>query len=296
MKPHKRNHNGSNPRDNKDSRDWVQIMKELVEVEFRSGRTGYFWNPHNLCLPPDTWVITQVERGFDIARIINSAVVEPALLDEHKNLRNQCVARLATDSDMEKLEVVVENEQEAARRFNEMVVKYPFEMKLIRTVYQFDGNKLTFFFTADGRVDFREFVRELASFFRTRIELHQTTGRDVAKQLGGIGMCGKEYCCANFLKRFSQITIKMAKDQNLSGNLSKISGPCGRLLCCLDFEETFYQESAREFPQIGEVVLYKNNRMYVYKNDFYNQRIHLGSDDNGTEIVSLEEFGKLKKV
>ncbi|MCB5262417.1 MAG: Tpl protein, partial [Candidatus Cloacimonetes bacterium] len=171
---------------------------------------------------------------------------------------------------------------------------YPFEMKLIETVYQFDGNKLTFFFTADGRIDFRTFVRELATVFRTRIELHQTTGRDEAKRLGGFGMCGNQYCCSSFLKRFNQVTIKMAKDQNLTGNLSKISGPCGRLLCCLNFEEDFYMEAGKDYPIIGTCVEHKSKKAMVLRIDVLAHKIFLVHDDQIVIDLTLEEFADLK--
>ena len=270
---------------------------ELVEVEFRSGRTAYYQNPNTFFIHPELWVIVQVDRGFDIAKVMHSSIHNEKMIEDFLRIpadkRQQGIVRKASKSDLQKLKNVIDNEREATERFNEMMVKYPFEMKLIKTVYQFDGNKLTFFFTADGRVDFREFVRELASFFRTRIELHQTTGRDVAKELGGIGMCGKYYCCSTFLKHFNQITIKMAKDQNLSGNLSKISGPCGRLLCCLNFEEEFYQEISKDFPEIGDEVFYRGKSYLVFKNDIYNKRIYLSLEDQVAEILTLEQFQQL---
>ena len=271
----------------------MESENTYVEVEFRNGRTGYFANPREFVLSPDEWVIVEVERGFDIAQVIHASVISKALDDEFARHKPENIARQSNESDMEKLDRVMENEREAAEKFRQMVAKYPFEMKLINTVYQFDGNKLTFFFTADGRVDFREFVRELASHFRTRIELHQTTGREVAKQLGGIGLCGKSYCCSTYLKHFSQITIKMAKDQNLSGNLSKISGPCGRLLCCLNYEEGYYAEVAREFPELGDRVVYRGGEYVVYKNDYFNNRIYLSRDDEAAEMITLEQYLKL---
>jgi cell fate regulator YaaT (PSP1 superfamily) len=265
---------------------------EYIEVEFRSGRLGYCVPPTAFDISPDDWLVIQVERGNDIARVIHIGVSE--IPGDAKDRCDLHILRLANEQDMTKLDTVEENESQAAERFRQLVVKYPFEMKLINTVYQFDGNKLTFFFTADGRVDFREFVRELASVFRTRIELHQTTGRDVAKQIGGIGMCGCDYCCSTFLKQFNQITIKMAKDQNLSGNLSKISGPCGRLLCCLHFEEGMYCDNSCEFPEIGEEVRIRDAKFIVVKNDYYNKKIHLSGEDETIEMMELEEFRKLR--
>jgi cell fate regulator YaaT (PSP1 superfamily) len=267
-------------------------MPDYVELEFRSGRLGLYSNSQEVPISPDDLVVVQVERGYDIARVIHVAIEEEASTAEPRKDLN--VLRVATSQDLAKLETLEENEAQACDRFRELVSKYPFEMKLINTLYQFDGNKLTFFFTADGRVDFREFVRELASVFRTRIELHQTTGRDVAKQLGGIGMCGCDYCCSTFLKQFNQITIKMAKDQNLSGNLSKISGPCGRLLCCLHFEEGLYSDSQKEFPEIGDEVTINGAKFLVVKNDYYNKKVSLTGQDETIETVTLDEYRKLK--
>jgi len=288
--------------DNEDITSWEaepgdeipEGANSYVEVEFRNAREGFYLNPRELDITPDEWVIVEVERGFDIARVVHTSVVSKVLDEEFAGNKAENIARLATDEDLDKLNNVIDNEREATEKFNEMVSKYPFEMKLINTVYQFDGNKLTFFFTADGRVDFREFVRELASHFRTRIELHQTTGREVAKQLGGIGLCGKGYCCSTFLKQFSQITIKMAKDQNLSGNLSKISGPCGRLLCCLHYEENYYMEVSREFPEVGDRVNYRGQELLVFKNDYFNRRVYLSHEEEIAEIITLDEYLKLK--
>lgn len=204
------------------------------------------------------------------------------------------IKRLATEEDIEKLHNLPLEEEKAAQTYGDILKRYPFEMKLIDTIYQFDGNKLTFFFTAEGRIDFRVFVRELATVFRTRIELHQTTGRDEAKRLGGFGMCGNQYCCGSFLKHFNQVTIKMAKDQNLAGNLAKISGPCGRLLCCLNFEEDFYLEEGRDFPIPGTCVEYHDKRMYVFKTDVFTKRIHLSDEDQNLTDIDLEAFNKLK--
>ncbi len=268
-------------------------MQNIVEIEYRSGNFGYCKNIHNFELHPEMKVIVNVERGEDLVKIISSSVKEETVAGLGEIETD--ILRIATEDDFEKLTHVIESEEEAVKKFNELLVKYPFEMKLIDTVYQFDGNKLTFFFTADGRVDFRMFVRELASYFRTRIELHQTSGRDQAKRLGGIGMCGHEYCCSTFLRKFNQVTIKMAKDQNLSSNLSKISGPCGRLLCCLNYEEDSYLEDRKGFPEVGDRIIYNKNEMYVYKIDYLNKKIHMTDDDQNFQILTLEQYQFLNK-
>ncbi|MDZ4182204.1 MAG: regulatory iron-sulfur-containing complex subunit RicT, partial [Candidatus Cloacimonadaceae bacterium] len=230
-------------------------MQEYIEVEFRTGRLGYYQNNANLPINPEDLIIVEVERGDDIAQVVHMAITSEEIHAQVQSAKVQPIKRVATADDIEKLHNIHFEEEKAAATFMDILKRYSFDMKLIETIYQFDGNKLTFFFTADGRIDFRVFVRELANVFKTRIELHQTTGRDEAKRLGGLGMCGIQYCCGSFLKRFNQVTIKMAKDQNLAGNLSKISGPCGRLLCCLNFEEDFYVEEARDFPIPGTCVM-----------------------------------------
>lgn len=271
-------------------------MHDFIEVEYRSARLGYFQNPQNLELNPDDLVIVEVERGEDIAQILHLAISSEELENQFNSGKILNIKRLATEEDKEKLKHLAEEEEKATNSFMNIVVNYPFQMKLIDTVYQFDGNKLTFFFVADGRIDFRAFVRELANLFKTRIELHQTTGRDEAKRLGGFGMCGNQYCCGSFLKRFNQVTIKMAKDQNLSGNLSKISGPCGRLLCCLNFEEDFYVEQGKDFPVIGTSVMMNGQKMLVFKNDVLNKKVYLTSEDQVLSDLPLEQFKKLEVI
>lgn len=271
-------------------------MKEYIEVIFRSMRVGYFVNVNELQLEPDQYVICRVERGEDIGRVINCAYYDKSLDDKETKGDINPIVRVATEQDISQIIHIEEREKEAKMKFLDMVVKYPFEMKLLETVYQFDGNKLTFFFSADGRVDFRDFVRELATEFRTRIELHQTSGREDAKRYGGYGMCGREYCCRAFLKKFNQVSIQMAKDQNLIGNLSKISGPCGRLLCCLHYEEDFYLKKIEEFPFIGEKIKRNGKLCEVIKNDYYNDQIYLDKHDEDMEIITFDQYKKLKKL
>jgi len=271
-------------------------MQDYIEVEFRSGRMGYYQNPDRLPIQPEDLIVVEVERGEDIAQIVHMAVPRDEKEIPDSNGRIYKIRRCATEDDFEKMRNLGYDEEKASNTFNDLLLRYPFEMKLIETVYQFDGNKLTFFFTADGRIDFRAFVRELATIFKTRIELHQTTGRDEAKRLGGFGMCGNQYCCSSFLKRFNQVTIKMAKDQNLAGNLSKISGPCGRLLCCLNFEEDFYVEEGKDFPIIGTCVQYGDSRAIVYRIDVLAQKIFLSSEEQNVVELDPKEYAKLRVI
>ncbi|MBC8414941.1 MAG: Tpl protein [Candidatus Cloacimonetes bacterium] len=271
-------------------------MKEFVEVVFRSEKVGYFINNKELELSPDLDVVVKVERGEDIGRVNNCAVLDDDLIEKSNQGEINKILRIATEEDLKQLEIVKKKEQETKVKFLEILEHQPFQMKLLEAIYQLDGNKLTFFFSADGRIDFREFVRELATEFKTRIELHQSSGREDARRLGGFGICGKMYCCVSFLKKFNQVTIQMAKDQNLLSNLSKISGPCGRLLCCLHYEENFYLEKSENFPELGEVISYKDQRMYVDKNDYYNNRVNLISENEERIILTLDEFKKAKET
>jgi len=271
-------------------------MQDYIEVEFRSGRLGYYQNKTGLNIQPEDLIIVEVERGDDIAQVVHLCVSDEDIDSQAAGVGSYSIRRMAGDEDKEKLSNIGQEEAKASNTFQLILERYPFEMKLIETVYQFDGNKLTFFFTAEGRIDFRTFVRELATVFKTRIELHQTTGRDEARRLGGFGMCGNQYCCGSFLKHFNQVTIKMAKDQNLAGNLSKISGPCGRLLCCLNFEEDFYVEEAKDFPIVGTFVLYKDTRMMVFRIDVISKHIFLSNEDGAIQDIDLEQYSKLEVI
>ena len=271
-------------------------MPDFIEVIFRTGRIGYYQNTKGLNIQPEDIIIVEVERGDDIAQVIHLGINEEELDAQVLTGKTLSIRRQANSEDLEKMKNLSYEEDKAAKTFLGVLDHYPFEMKLIETIYQFDGNKLTFFFTADGRIDFRNFVRELANIFKTRIELHQTTGRDEARRLGGFGMCGKQYCCGSFLKRFNQVTIKMAKDQNLAGNLTKISGPCGRLLCCLNFEEDFYVEEAKGFPLVGTLVTYQNTKMMVFRLNVLAKKVMLASEEGIIQEIDLDEFSRLPVI
>ena len=271
-------------------------MPDFIEVIFRTGRIGYYQNTKGLNIQPEDIIIVEVERGDDIAQVIHLGINEEELDAQVLTGKTLSIRRQANSEDLEKMKNLSYEEDKAAKTFLGVLDHYPFEMKLIETIYQFDGNKLTFFFTAEGRIDFRNFVRELANIFKTRIELHQTTGRDEARRLGGFGMCGKQYCCGSFLKRFNQVTIKMAKDQNLAGNLTKISGPCGRLLCCLNFEEDFYVEEAKGFPLVGTLVTYQNTKMMVFRLNVLAKKVMLASEEGIIQEIDLDEFSRLPVI
>jgi cell fate regulator YaaT (PSP1 superfamily) len=214
-------------------------LQTVVGVRFKKAGKVYYFDPAGLDLAEGEMVIVETARGVEAGEVIK----EPQQVNEEEIVAPlKQVLRRATAADLEKLAENERLEQEALAICQEKIAKHNLEMDLVDVDYTFDGSKIMFYFTADGRVDFRELVRDLASVFRTRIELRQIGVRDEAKMRGGIGPCGRELCCATFLRDFEPVSIKMAKQQNLSLNPAKISGICGRLMCCLRFETDSYQQ------------------------------------------------------
>ncbi|MCR6108799.1 stage 0 sporulation family protein [Bacillus sp. A301a_S52] len=226
-------------------------MHQVVGVRFKKAGKIYYFSPGEFNIKLDDYVIVETARGVEFGKVV-IGVKEVDEKDVVLPLKN--VLRLATEKD--KL-TVTENKQESQKAFNvclEKIAEHELEMKLVDVEYTFDRNKVLFYFTADGRIDFRELVKDLASVFRTRIELRQIGVRDEAKMLGGIGPCGRMLCCSTFLGDFEPVSIKMAKDQSLSLNPTKISGLCGRLMCCLKYENDMYESAKKELPDLNEKI------------------------------------------
>ncbi|MBO0588056.1 stage 0 sporulation family protein [Sporosarcina sp. E16_8] len=223
-------------------------MYKVVGVRFKKAGKIYYFDPLEYTLDEGDYVIVETARGIEYGKVTGK-VREVGENDVVLPLRK--IIRPAQTEDLEKVE---ENRLEAERAFStgvEKIIEHALEMKLVDVEYTFDRNKIVFYFTAEGRVDFRNLVKDLASIFRTRIELRQIGVRDEAKMLGGIGPCGRMLCCSTFLGDFEPVSIKMAKDQNLSLNPSKISGLCGRLMCCLKYENDDYEEAKALMPDVG---------------------------------------------
>ena len=226
-------------------------MKKIVGVRFKRLGKIYFFDPKWLEVQKGEYIIVETTQGEDIAEVI----IPGRMIDEEKlNTPLKKVLRLASSKDLKHAEDLKKKEKEAFDICLEKISKHGLEMKLIDSEYTFDKNKLLFYFTADGRIDFRELVKDLASIFRTRIELRQIGVRDETKLIGGIGICGRPLCCHTFLSEFAPVSIKMAKEQNLSLNPSKISGVCGRLMCCLKNEQEAYEYLNERLPHINENV------------------------------------------
>ena len=226
-------------------------MQEIVGVKFKKLGKVYFFNPNGLVLEKGQNVIVETARGIEYGEVAtpNGSVTEEKIVAPLKD-----VIRVATEEDTA---TFLENEKKSAEAFKiceEKILKHELDMKLIDVEYTFDNTKLLFYFTADGRIDFRDLVKELAAIYKTRIELRQIGVRDEVKMLGGYGMCGRELCCCNHLADLNPVSIKMAKEQGLSLNPTKISGVCGRLMCCLKHEQDVYEEKLSRLPSPGSIV------------------------------------------
>lgn len=226
-------------------------MYKVIGVRFKKAGKIYYFDPLDYKLDVGSYVIVETARGVEYGKV---AIACQEVSENDVVLPLKQIIRPASGEDIDQ---VAENNDEAKKAFSigvEKIAEHKLEMKLVDVEYTFDKNKVIFYFTAEGRVDFRDLVKDLASIFRTRIELRQIGVRDEAKMLGGIGPCGRMLCCSTFLGDFEPVSIKMAKDQNLSLNPSKISGLCGRLMCCLKYENDDYEEAKRQMPDIGTLV------------------------------------------
>ena len=226
-------------------------MIKVIGVRFRTAGKIYFFSPGGLELKAGDKVIVETARGVEFGSVVTGIKEVP---DDQISQPLKPVIRIATQDDVRREAKNREKEKDAFKICQEKIRKHGLEMKLIDAEYTFDNNKVLFYFTADGRIDFRELVKDLASVVRTRIELRQIGVRDETKIRGGIGICGRPLCCHTYLTEFAPVSIKMAKEQNLSLNPTKISGVCGRLMCCLTNEEETYEELNSHLPSIGDYV------------------------------------------
>lgn len=266
-------------------------MAELYLVEFKGSRREVFANPNCLGIRPFDYVVVQAERGEDLGKVSKKVQKEIEELER----KPQNILRKAMDEDLKKLIGNREKEMECFKECQRMIAEKGMEMKLVDVELQFDNNKLTFFFTAEKRVDFRELVKELAATYKTRIELRQIGVRDEAKRIGGFGVCGLPLCCASFLRDFEPISTQLAREQNLSLNPAKISGNCGRLLCCLLYEKGLYQESLPHYPKIGSKFKTEKGEGVVDKINIFKEHIVVRHETGEEEKISLAEIKKREK-
>ena len=251
-------------------------MTEVISVRFRGGCKNYYFNPNGNQVKMGDQVIVETAQGPEFAtctegnhEVEDSAIVKPL----------SPMLRMATDSDRRTVEQNKKRESEAFDICEKKIAAHGLEMKLVNVSASFDGNKIVFYFTADGRVDFRELVRDLAGVFRARIELRQIGVRDEAKMIGGLGICGRPFCCSQFLDGFLPVSIKMAKTQNLSLNPTKISGTCGRLMCCLKYEQDAYEDAIKRMPKNDSFVLTPDGPGNVSDVNLLKETVNVRLDD-----------------
>jgi cell fate regulator YaaT (PSP1 superfamily) len=276
-------------------------MSQTVEVRFKGTRKAYFlWEDEADPIRVKEPVIVEVERGRDLGRVtavgdmaakkcgsctscaVGEIAEEPAPLKP--------VLRRATPEDLKVHHDIRLSEEEVRQKVIQRVRAHDLLMKVSDTEWQWDRSKLTIYFTADKRVDFRALVRDLASLFRTRIELRQIGVRDEAARISGIGRCGREYCCSTWLKELSPVNLGLAKDQHLSLNPSQISGGCGRLLCCLKYEHDFYVTARKRFPKEGKTVRTSVGAEKVIAVDIFRERVFLRNEEHGSRIIPLTQL------
>ena len=271
-------------------------MKNIIGVRFRRLGKIYSFDPQYLILKKGDYVIVDTADGEDIAEVM----ISNRKMDEEKIVEPlKKVIRIANHKDMKHYEECKKKEKEAFEFCNKKIKELDLKMKLTDVEYKFNNTKLLFFFTADGRIDFRELVKELAANYKTRIELRQIGVRDEVKRIGGNGVCGRELCCCSFLSDFETVSIKMAKEQNLSLNLSKISGNCGRLMCCLKYENDVYEEKLSRLPHVGAIVKTEDGTGEIENVEVLAERVRvkITSGDNFTyKKYNVKDITVIKDV
>jgi cell fate regulator YaaT (PSP1 superfamily) len=265
-------------------------MSKVFEVGFQGVRRAFYSNPQEFPFVIGDLVVVQAEKGEDLGRVVNLG----SLVDQRAgNQTYPQILRKPTKKDLLQLEENHKLQREAFFDCRKRIEEHGLNMKLVDVEYQFDRNKITFYFTSEKRVDFRGLVRDLAGRYKTRIELRQIGVRDEAKRIGGVGVCGRRLCCEAFLREFEPVVTQFAKEQNLSLNPTKLSGSCGRLMCCLLYEREFYAEFAKKFPDAGSVVETSQGRRVLKKIDVFEEQAVLQLENGKEEKIALEEFKRL---
>lgn len=260
-------------------------MIKVVGIRFKKAGKIYYFDPADMNIQKDTYVVVETARGIEFGECV-IGIKEISEDDIVAPLKS--VLRIATEEDITKHFKNKDKEKDAFEICLKKIQEHGLTMKLIDVEYTFDNNKVIFYFTADGRVDFRELVKDLATIFKTRIELRQIGVRDEAKMLGGLGPCGRTLCCSTFLGDFASVSIKMAKEQSLSLNPTKISGICGRLMCCLNYEQSTYEDIRKRMPKVGSIVKTEQGTGEVFSNNIVKESVKVKIRKGEEEI--LEEF------
>lgn len=265
-------------------------MIKVIGVRFKKAGKIYYFSPAEFEIKKGNYVIVETARGIEFGECVIGLkeIKEEEIVSPLKS-----VIRIADEKDILKHKENKEKEKDALNICLNKIQEHKLDMKLIDVEYTFDNHKVIFYFTADGRIDFRELVKDLATIFKTRIELRQIGVRDEAKMLGGLGPCGRSLCCSTFLGDFASVSIKMAKEQNLSLNPTKISGICGRLMCCLNYEQTTYEDIRKRLPRVGSIVRTENGDGEVIGNSIVKEIVKVKIKKGDEEVI--EEF-KIKDI
>lgn len=258
-------------------------MKEVIGVSFTEGKRIYYFDPANIKPNFGDDVIVETERGLQYGKIA-TLIVEKN--EKTLNMPLKRIIRIATKDDRKKHELNLNEEKKAMKECEKLIKKYNLNMKVIDANFTFDKEQLMYHFLSDSRIDFRNLAKELAGIFKTRIELRQIGVRDKAKEIGGIGPCGRTLCCTDYLVNFDSVSINMAKNQNLSLNPNKINGSCGRLLCCLTYENDVYEEYRKSLPNLGDKVKYNEKNGKVVELNILKKSYTILTDDD--EYLTIE--------
>ncbi len=268
-------------------------MKRIVGVRFKKGGRVYYFDPGDMEMQLDDGVIVETARGMEFGEV---ALIPQELPEEQLVAPLKDVLRIATEEDRLTHDHNQQMEQEAFTVCQQKIIEHSLDMKLVNVEYTFNASKITFFFTSDGRVDFRELVKDLAAIFKTRIELRQIGVRDEAKMLGGLGSCGRPVCCKAFLPDFQPVSIKMAKEQKLSLSPTKISGLCGRLMCCLKYEQDSYESMRKQMPKLNKEVITVDGKGIVLDNNVITERTKVRITlPDGTPDIREYHFSNIRK-
>jgi len=269
-------------------------MSDIVKVRFKGKRRGFYTNPQNLDIKVGDYVIVEGERGKEIGQVMQRGdLTRRKRAPDGRNLTQ--ILNVASDEEKERLSEMRRLEEEAKKVCQQKIYEKQLPMNLVDVECDYDLNKLSFFFTAEKRVDFRELIRDMAEKFKKRIKMRQIGVRDKARRKGGYGRCGMPICCATFMSEFEPVTLKSAKEQNLSLNPSNISGCCGRLMCCLVYEHSFYKRCRKRFPSVGKEVHMKDGKERILWTDFFRDRVALQGKNGEKRILGLKEFHREKK-
>ena len=266
---------------------------KVIGVRFKKAGKIYYFGPNDLDIHKEDYVIVETARGIEFGQCV-IGIKEVSEEDIIAPLKN--VLRIASEEDIKKHNENKAKEEDALKICTQKIEEHGLQMKLIDVEYTFDNNKVIFYFTADGRVDFRELVKDLATIFKTRIELRQIGVRDEAKMIGGLGPCGRPMCCSSFLGDFASVSIKMAKEQNLSLNPTKISGICGRLMCCLNYEQSTYESIRKVLPKVGSIVKTPMGNGEVIQNNIVKENVKVKLKKKDEEILEIFKIDEVELI